>query len=88
MNRFLFNILLIISVFFLNWWLLLLILMIGIFIFRGFYEGLLYAFIFDFIYGPEGMGYIYLKFTTIILFIIVFFIALQLKKHLRFYTDN
>ncbi|HJN62618.1 MAG TPA: hypothetical protein QGH03_00055 [Candidatus Paceibacterota bacterium] len=88
MIRILFSLIAFSSIFFLNWWLFIIILIIGTFLFRKFYEGLFFAFIFDSIYALENPEHFYLKFWVTIIFVIALTVIERLKKYLRFYPGN
>lgn len=83
MNRILLNLIIFLSIFFLNWYSIIFLLVIGVFLFRTFYEGFFYATLFDLIYKGDGY-FLY----TIAMFILIFFAMESLKKHLRLYPDN
>ena len=88
MLRFIFNIGIFLSIFLLNWWALLIILIIGILMFERFYEGLLYTLIFDFIYMAEKPDHFYLYFLVSVIFVLLLLLIEKSKKYLRFYPDN
>jgi len=86
--RLLFNIIIFLSIFLFNWWLLLIIAVIGIFLFKEFYEGLIYVFIFDSIYSLESPDHFYLKFLTSTIFILILVLIERSKKYIKFYPEN
>jgi len=88
MIRFFFNFLVFISIFLLNWWLFLLTLTIGVLIFKKFYEGLIYALLFDFVYLLNGFNNFYLQITVSAIFLVIILVIENLKRYLRYYPEN
>ena len=85
---FLINLIALLSIFFLNWYWLLLILIIGAYFLKKFYEGFFYALIFDLIYGVQNPEYFNISFLTTIIFLAVFLLVEKSKKYLKYYPEN
>lgn len=88
MARITYNILTFASIFILEWYLFLAILIIGIFLYEEFYEGLIYGVFFDLIYGSKNPDIFYLRFTISGIFVLALIIGERVKKYLRYYPEN
>lgn len=70
-----------------SWWLLFILALAGLLFFRRYYEGLLYFFLYDLLFGlPQG-GFLKTQFSFTIILILVFVLAEGYKDRLRFYRN-
>jgi hypothetical protein len=85
MIRIFFNILVFLSVFLTNWWVLLILIILGNLYFEDFYEALIWALLFDIVYGTKSDGELFSNFKIFIYSILVTAVTLVSKKYLKFY---
>jgi len=82
------NILIFLSIYLFPWWLVSIFLLIGLFLFKKFYEVFFFALLIDLTYGTGALGFLSFSYTTLAFFIIVFFLIEATKKRLKFYPNS
>jgi len=84
-SRILLNIAIISSVFYFPWWLVATLVVIGAFLFDGFYEMIFIGFLLDVLYGARAEEFYGIWFVFTIIFTTMYIIIKRLKKNIRFY---
>lgn len=81
------NILILLSIFYLQWWITVFFILFGMFLFRNFYEGIFAGLLLDLLYGTSvkefyGIWFVFTGITSIFFILIEF-----LKKNIRVYES-
>jgi hypothetical protein len=85
-HRVIFDVLFIIGAFFLPWWLMFIAIILGVFLFGFFWEGIFYAVLIDSVFGVATVRFWYIPyfFTLVVLFGIT--ISLIIRRKTRMYA--
>lgn len=85
MKRILFNVSIVASLVFFQWWITLILILIGFFVFPKFYEGIVWGFIIDALFGTPRTVYLDFVFITLLITMTLFFFSDIMKSRLRMY---
>jgi len=66
---------------------MLFLLILGIILFKDFFEAVFFALLFDLVYMNSG-NLFYINFITTASMLIVYFLVESIKKYLKFYPDS
>lgn len=80
--RILYNFLLLISIFFVPFWITLFLILLGIVYFNNFYEAVFFALISDFYFGVEEARYLNTEFLFTVIVTLLLLISIFLKTRL------
>lgn len=82
--RILLNIVSILSIFYLPWWVVAFLSLFGLFVFDKFYEVFFYGFFLDVLYGVKSNEFYGSWFIFTVIFVFMYILIKRLKKNLRF----
>jgi hypothetical protein len=88
MQRVIFDVLLFIFLFIWPWWVIFLILFIGIFIFKNFYEFIIVTLIIYSLYSIQGEGILYSSTFISLVTIFFYFLIQYLKNNIILYKNE
>lgn len=79
MPRILYNILIVLSLLYTPFYITFIFLIAGMFLFKDFYEGIVYAFVYDSVFGRSGATFLGIYTIYTFLFFILFLIVKKMK---------
>ena len=83
MKRIFFTLALVCAVFYLPWWGLLPLIVVGVLMFRFYIEVFFIGLLFDILYGTQGVSLLGLGITGFLVVVLMFFGGERLKQNLR-----
>jgi len=81
------NTILFLSVFYLPWWVTIFFVVIGIFLFKNFYEGIFVGLLIDLLYGTGAKEFYGIWFVFTVSTAIFFILGERIKKNIRVYES-
>lgn len=85
-NRYIYSILIFITLLAFPWWVYIPVIIIGTFIFPYFIEGIIFSFIIDSVYHPIPLNLSILNFPLALMVTLIIIVLLPLREHVRIYA--
>ncbi len=82
-SRILIDIFIFLSILFFPWWITVILVIWGVFLFDNFYEALLAGLLIDLLYGTRTEEFFGIWFVFFIIFLSIYFLAGKLKENIR-----